>query len=83
VKVNVANLFEMIILNLLFSGSLIEITIILENALIHRKKHIQELVEAVGYIVLFLLTYSPDLNRNYYTSWWCILNRSDYTIHHY
>jgi putative transposase len=33
-----------------------------DNAPIHRKKRIRELVEAAGYIVLFLPTYSPDLN---------------------
>ena len=37
-------------------------TIILDNAPIHRKKRICELVEGAGHIVLFLPTYSPDLN---------------------
>jgi putative transposase len=36
--------------------------LILDNAPIHRKKRIRELVEAAGHIVLFLPTYSPDLN---------------------
>jgi putative transposase len=36
--------------------------IILDNAPIHRKKRIRELVTAAGHIVLFLPTYSPDLN---------------------
>jgi len=36
--------------------------LILDNAPIHRQKRIRELVEGAGHIVLFLPTYSPDLN---------------------
>ena len=36
--------------------------LILDNAPIHRKKCIRELVEGAEHIVLFLPTYSPDLN---------------------
>lgn len=36
--------------------------LILDNAPIHRKNKIQELVEATGHEVLFLPKYSPDLN---------------------
>jgi len=36
--------------------------LISDNAPIHHKKRIRELVEGAGHIVLFLPTYSPDLN---------------------
>ena len=36
--------------------------LIMDNAPIHRKKAIQELVESAGHRVLFLPKYSPDLN---------------------
>lgn len=36
--------------------------LIMDNAPIHRKNMIREIVEAAGHIVLFLPTYSPDLN---------------------
>lgn len=36
--------------------------LIMDNAPIHRKNRIKELVERAGHIVLFLPTYSPDLN---------------------
>ena len=35
---------------------------IMDNAPIHRKGRIRELVEACGHAVLFLPHYSPDLN---------------------
>ena len=34
----------------------------MDNAPIHRKTRIRELVEACGYAVIFLPRYSPDLN---------------------
>ena len=34
----------------------------MDNAPIHRKRRIRELVEEVGHQVLFLPKYSPDLN---------------------
>jgi putative transposase len=36
--------------------------LIMDNAPIHRKNKIREIVESAGHIVLFLPTYSPDLN---------------------
>lgn len=36
--------------------------LIMDNAPIHRKSRIRELVEASGHLVLFLPRYSPDLN---------------------
>lgn len=36
--------------------------LILDNASIHRKKVIKEIVEAAGHQVVFLPKYSPDLN---------------------
>ncbi|MBE9196164.1 transposase, partial [Synechocystis sp. LEGE 06083] len=36
--------------------------LIMDNAPIHRKRRIREIVESAGHIVLFLPTYSPDLN---------------------
>ncbi|AGF51822.1 transposase [Synechocystis sp. PCC 6803] len=34
----------------------------MNNAPIHRKNKIREIVESAGHMVLFLPTYSPDLN---------------------
>lgn len=43
--------------------SLVEFSIlIMDNAPIHRKNRIKELVENAGHTVLFLRTYSPDFN---------------------
>ncbi|APB33934.1 transposase [Gloeomargarita lithophora Alchichica-D10] len=36
--------------------------LIMDNAPIHRKNRIRELAQVKGHIVLFLPTYSPDLN---------------------
>lgn len=36
--------------------------LIMDNAPIHRKSRIKEIAESAGHIVLFLPTYSPDLN---------------------
>ncbi len=35
----------------------------MDNAALHRKNVIQDLVTAAGHIVLFLPKYSPDLNK--------------------
>jgi transposase len=50
-------------LSLYLIPSLTRVSIlIMDNAPIHRKTRIKELVEAVGHQVLFLPKYSPDLN---------------------
>jgi putative transposase len=50
-------------LNLYLIPSLtITSVLIMDNAPIHRKTRIKELVEAAGHQVLFLPKYSPDLN---------------------
>lgn len=41
---------------------LFEMTIIMDNAPIHRKTVIKQLVEEAGHQVVFLPKYSPDLN---------------------
>ena len=43
-------------------SNLFGMTIIMDNAPIHRKSRIRELVEAAGHQILFLPRYSPDLN---------------------
>jgi putative transposase len=50
-------------LNLFLIPSLTTVSVlIMDNAPIHRKNRIRELVEAAGHQVLFLPRYSPDLN---------------------
>jgi transposase len=34
----------------------------MDNAAFHRKKPLQEMVQKYGHILLFMPTYSPDLN---------------------
>ena len=36
--------------------------IIMDNAAFHRKKPLQEMVQKYGHIIVFMPTYSPDLN---------------------
>ena len=50
-------------LNLFLIPSLTTVSVlIMDNAPIHRKSRIRELVEAAGHQILFLPRYSPDLN---------------------
>jgi putative transposase len=57
-----AESFEAWLSLFLIPSLMIPSVLIMDNAPIHRKNKIRELVEAAGHKVLFLPKYSPDLN---------------------
>jgi putative transposase len=54
--------FEVYVRQVLLPSLTFGQTVILDNASIHKSKNIVQLIESVGCKVLFLPTYSPDLN---------------------
>lgn len=57
-----AEAFEQWLAKALLPSLEITSVLIMDNAPIHRKNRIKEIVDRAGHKVLFLLTYSPDLN---------------------